>query len=181
MAPVNGLVVYANDPGRGLVATNRRSRKADGPRATEDPEHPRSELDAGRRQGPREVGRQARPDRKAKVRVDAFPDEVFDGVVQDVAPLPDPGTFFNQDIKVYSTHVRIDRPIPSLRPGMTAEVEILVNEIDDVLLVPIEAFLVHEGRYYDSVAVRKPGGGFEWRKTWSSAWPTKRRSRSRRG
>ena len=66
--------------------------------------------------------------------------------MQDVAPLPDPRSFFSQDIKVYPTHVRIDDPIPSLRPGMTAEVEILVTELDDVLSVPIQAFLVYNGQ-----------------------------------
>ena len=98
---------------------------------------------------------------KAKIRVDAFADLVFDGVVQDVAPLPDPRRSISQDIKVYTTHVKIDNPIPSLRPGMTASVEVLVNERDNVLSVPIEAVLHFEGK--DHVAVKKPGGGSEWR------------------
>ena len=103
------------------------------------------------------------PNQKAKVRVDAFPDRVFDGVVLDIAPVPDTRSFSRQDIKVYPTHVRIDDPFPSLRPGMTAEVEVLVNEVDDVLSVPIQAFLVYNGQFYDYVAVKKPGGGFELR------------------
>ena len=45
----------------------------------------------------------------------------------DVAPLPDPSNFFSSDIKVYTTKVRIDQPLPGLRPGMTAQVEILVD------------------------------------------------------
>ena len=47
----------------------------------------------------------------------------------------------NRGIKVYTTHVRIDNPIPGLRPGMTAQAEILVTELDDVLSVPISAVL----------------------------------------
>ncbi len=50
---------------------------------------------------------------KARIRVDAFPDVVLDGTVQDIAPLPDPGNFFSRDIKVYTTHVKIDNPYPA--------------------------------------------------------------------
>ncbi len=54
----------------------------------------------------------------------------------DVAPLPDSTNFFSSDIKVYTTKVRIDKPLPGLRPGMTAQVEILVDRKTDVLTVP---------------------------------------------
>ena len=36
-------------------------------------------------------------------------------VVEDVAPLPDPTSFFNSDVKVYTTHVTIDKRLPGLR------------------------------------------------------------------
>ena len=49
------------------------------------------------------------------------------------------------DIKVYINQVRIDDPLPGLRPGMTAEVEILVNEPEHVLSVPVETALVYQG------------------------------------
>ena len=39
--------------------------------------------------------------------------------------------------------------------------EILVNELDDVLCVPVQAVLSYDGK--DHVAVKKPGGGFERR------------------
>ena len=44
---------------------------------------------------------------------------------------------------------------------MTAQVEILVTELDDVLSVPVQAVLRYDGK--DHVAVKKPDGGFEWR------------------
>ena len=43
------------------------------------------------------------------------------------APLPDPGNIFSSDIKVYTTRIRIESPIAGLRPGMTAQVKILVD------------------------------------------------------
>ncbi len=79
----------------------------------------------------------------------------------EVAPLPDPTNFRSSGIKVYTTKVKIDQPLPGLRPGMTAQVEILVSELDNVLSVPVEAVVHYDDK--DHVAVKKPGGGFEWR------------------
>ena len=44
---------------------------------------------------------------------------------------------------------------------MTAQVEILVTELDNVLSVPIAAVLLYDDK--DHVAVKKPDGGFDWR------------------
>ena len=48
------------------------------------------------------------PNMKAIIRVDAFAEQVLNATVQDVAPLPDAGNFFSSEIKVYTTHIRID-------------------------------------------------------------------------
>jgi HlyD family secretion protein len=78
-----------------------------------------------------------------------------------VYPLPDPSSAGTRDVKVYTTRVKVENPPPGLRPGMSAEAEILVGEVDNVLTVPIEAVLHYDGK--DHVAVKKPDGGFEWR------------------
>ncbi len=44
---------------------------------------------------------------------------------------------------------------------MTAQVEILVNKLDNVLSVPVQAVVSYDGK--DHLAVKKPGGDFEWR------------------
>jgi HlyD family secretion protein len=112
---------------------------------------------------------QLSPKMTAKVRVDAFPDEVLSGTVRDVAPRPDRAAFVNSDVKVYPTHIQIDDPIQGLRPGMTVGAEILIKELDNVLSVPIAAVLSYDGKYHmgadgkDRVAVKRPGWGFEWR------------------
>ena len=92
---------------------------------------------------------------KARIRVEAFPDQLT-GTVESVQPLPDPSSFFSSDIKVYTTQVAIDNPLTSLRPGMSAEVEILVTQLDDVLAIPVMAILQFEGK--DHVYVSKPDG-----------------------
>jgi multidrug efflux pump subunit AcrA (membrane-fusion protein) len=84
------------------------------------------------------------------------------GTVTSVAPLPDPSNFFTKDgAKVYTTLIAIDRPPPAVRPGMTAQSEILITQLDGVIAVPIEAVLDFEGK--DHVALKKPDGRFEWR------------------
>ena len=58
-------------------------------------------------------------------------------MVESVAPLPDPANSVIRNIKVYTTKVRIDHSPAGLRPGMTAQVDILVSELDNVLSVPV--------------------------------------------
>ena len=160
VAPIDGLVVYGNPSGRyseqpdievGATVGYRRMivTIVDLSRIRVLAQIPESHVD------------QLSPNMKAKIRVDAFTDEVWSGTVLDVAPRPDRAAFVRSDVKVYPTHIQIDDPISGLRPGMTASAEILVKELDNVLSVPISAVLMFDGK--DHVAVKKPGGGFEWR------------------
>jgi multidrug efflux pump subunit AcrA (membrane-fusion protein) len=77
---------------------------------------------------------------KATIRLDAFPDEILTGEVAKVGVLPDSSQrWMNPDIKVYSCSVTIDGVNDWLKPGMSAEVDILVSELADVVYVPIQA------------------------------------------
>jgi hypothetical protein len=74
------------------------------------------------------------------VSIDAFPDESLTGRVAKVAVVADSANaFMNPDLKVYPTTITIDGTHDWLRPGMSAEVEILVARLDDVVYVPIQA------------------------------------------
>lgn len=74
------------------------------------------------------------------VRIDAFPNMRLTGEVIKVAVVADSGNaFMNPDLKVYPTIVRIDGEHEWLRPGMTAEVEILVASLENTVYVPIQA------------------------------------------
>lgn len=78
-----------------------------------------------------------KPDQRAKIILDAFPDTTLTGEVLKVAPLPDQSKgWFNPDLKVYKTEVAIDGAHDFVKPGMSAKVEILVNHIKDALIVP---------------------------------------------
>ncbi len=77
---------------------------------------------------------------QASVSIDAFPDERLTGVVTKVAVVADSGnSFMNPDLKVYPTTIKIDGIHEWLRPGMSAEVEILVDSLEDVVYVPLQA------------------------------------------
>ncbi|MDX1951167.1 MAG: efflux RND transporter periplasmic adaptor subunit [Verrucomicrobiota bacterium] len=77
---------------------------------------------------------------KARIRVDAFPDEVLTGEVIKVGVLPDSqNRWMNPDLKVYVTSIKIDGVRDWVKPGMSAKVEVLINELADVVQVPLQA------------------------------------------
>ena len=76
----------------------------------------------------------------AVVSIDAFPDVRLAGEVIKVAVVADSAnSFLNPDLKVYPSQVRIDGEHDWLRPGMSAQVEILVGSLEDVVYVPVQA------------------------------------------
>jgi hypothetical protein len=83
------------------------------------------------------------------VSIDAFPDQQLSGIVIKVAVVADSANaFMNPDLKVYPTTIKIDGTHDWLRPGMSAEVEILVDRLFDVVYVPVQAVT-----YYDDKRV----------------------------
>ncbi|MFP4192885.1 MAG: efflux RND transporter periplasmic adaptor subunit [Candidatus Hydrogenedentota bacterium] len=85
----------------------------------------------------------------ARIIVDAYSDEVLTGEVTRVALVPDSGhRWLNPDLRLFPTTVSIDGSYEWFRPGMTAEVEIIVNELEDVVYVPMQAVISYgEQRY----------------------------------
>jgi len=82
---------------------------------------------------------------KARVIAEPFPERTFWGKVAKVAVTPDATRWFAGDIRTYTTEIRLDKPAPELKPGMTAQVEILVSELKNVLAVPVQAVSPLEG------------------------------------
>ncbi len=75
-------------------------------------------------------------------------DRQFQGEVVSIASQPEPTSWFSGSIKEYATIVRIEGQPKNLKPGMTAEVIILVAELDDVVTVPVSAVVEKGGNYY---------------------------------
>jgi HlyD family secretion protein len=86
------------------------------------------------------------PGQEAKITISAFPEGTFTGKVIKKAPLADPEEWTNPDLKVYSTDVRIDGTHNFLKTGMTAKVEIIIEELKDVLSVPIQSIVSRDGK-----------------------------------
>jgi HlyD family secretion protein len=161
-APNDGLVVYANDPNR-FGGTN--APQIEEGAAVRERQKIFSLPDINHMRVNTKV-HESMIDRlasglRARVRVDAFADQVLTGSVESVAPLPDPSSMFSSDIKVYTTLISIDKGLTGLRPGMTAQVEILVTELPDVLSVPVQAILEYKNK--DHVALMAADGSYKWR------------------
>ena len=77
---------------------------------------------------------------KAVIRVDALPGKVYPAVVATKAVLPSStDAWLNPDLKVYEINLEFEDNSPALRPGMTASAEIIVEQLVDVLYVPIQS------------------------------------------
>ncbi len=82
------------------------------------------------------------PGMPAHIRLDPYPDRVLKGHVKSVATVASQQDFFSADVKVYQTMVSIDDPLEGMKPGMSAEVTILVDTSNDpTLIVPIEGIV----------------------------------------
>jgi hypothetical protein len=76
----------------------------------------------------------------AKIKIDAFPSKLLNGHVKFVDTVPSQQDWFAADVKVYKTLVKIDEPLPGLKPGMSAEVTITAEEsTTPTLVVPIQS------------------------------------------
>jgi HlyD family secretion protein len=71
------------------------------------------------------------------VRVEAFPERVFTGTVSKI----EPQAVVQQNVTMFPVIVTLDNRSGLLKPGMNAEVEVLIDEATDVLLVPNNAIV----------------------------------------
>ncbi len=86
------------------------------------------------------------PNQPAEITVEAFPDKTFTGRVLKKAPLADAEDWLNPDLKVYATDVGIDGTHDALKTGMTGKVTVIINELHDVLYVPIQSVVTVEDK-----------------------------------
>ena len=80
---------------------------------------------------------QLEPGMVANVTVEAFPDRTFRGEVQKI----EPQATVEQNVTMFAVIVSIDNSGRLLKPGMNAEVEVMVDEAVNVLVVPNNAIV----------------------------------------
>ena len=77
--------------------------------------------------------------------VDALPGLTLAGRVSFVAMLPDQNSrWSNPNLRLYRCEIELSDSHPGLRPGMSCQVEILVEELADALYVPVQT-VVRDG------------------------------------
>ena len=117
-APGDGIVVYANDPNRSFGSNAPQIEEGATVRERQKifslPDITKMQVNTKVHES--QIDKIA-AGMKAKIRVDAFSDTELEGTVKDVAPLPDPTSFFSSDIKVYTTHITIDNPLAGPAAG----------------------------------------------------------------
>jgi HlyD family secretion protein len=94
---------------------------------------------------------------KVIVKLDAFQDSSFIGVVSSVASIGK-NKESNYNIKVFEVLISLTRLSEILRPGMTTSNKMIINEIPSVLFVPQEAIFDKEGKY---IVYLKNGSSFD--------------------
>jgi len=83
----------------------------------------------------------------AVITVDALPGKKFIGMMNKIAPLPDPQSMWmNPDLKVYNSEIYLEGDDPGLRTGMSCKAEVIVEQHTDAMYVPVQAVLRVEGR-----------------------------------
>ncbi|QIF04566.1 efflux RND transporter periplasmic adaptor subunit [Roseimicrobium sp. ORNL1] len=96
-----------------------------------------------------------------RITVDAEPGKTLTGNLREMAVLPDSSSSrFTPNLKLYPAVVHVDGTHDWLKPGMNAKVEIIVNQLDDVLFVPVQSIEVENDHFFTYV---KQGSSLERR------------------
>lgn len=156
VAPQNGKVVYANQRSRrseqvvieeGVTVRERQ-------KIINLPDFSQMKVEVKIHESKISNIRESLP---ALIHVDALPERVFKGRVDVVPDVPVKGEWPNTDMMLFETQVRIvDEKVTDLKPGMNAKVEIIADERENVLQVPIQA-LVPVGDGYVAYVLTEDG------------------------
>lgn len=145
-APKGGMVVYANEERRRSSdiqieeGVQVRERQA----VVRIPDRSNMQVNAAVHESKIEM---IRPGLPAEITIR---DRKFTGTVKSVANRPERTSWFSPDVKEYETIVMVNQKAgtENLKPGMSAEVEILVEELTDVIAVPVQAVVELEGEFF---------------------------------
>lgn len=165
IAPQNGQVVYANqDSGRrssgeDVIEEGTEVRERQG--IIQLPDFSQMKVDARIHESKISMIKQGLP---VDIRVDAFPEQLYRGTVDQVSSVPISSNWMRPDLKEYKATIRIlpdSGDITKLKPGLTAEIEIRIDQRPDVLQVPVQSVItIGEQRY---IFILMPDGRTERR------------------
>lgn len=85
----------------------------------------------------------------ANVTYPAFPDIVSQGTVTAIASVANSDSGYGSGGSVtFNVDILIEAPDSRLKPGMTAEVSVVTEKLDDVVMVPTMALMTEDGEHY---------------------------------
>lgn len=94
----------------------------------------------------------------ANVTYPAFPDIVSQGTVTAIASVANSDAANGGGSVTFNVDILIEAPDARLKPGMTAEVSVVTEQLDDVVMVPTMALMTEDGEhYYVNVATDDEG------------------------
>jgi len=146
-APTSGMVVHAtstqqhrygrNEPLKVGSAVKERQELIELPIG--------SEMDASLRVQESSL-RKIREGLPVQITVDAVPGVRFHGVLTKIPVLPDATrAWLNPDLKIYNCEAELNGGVKHLRPGMTCRGEIIVDEIEVAVYVPLQSVVRIQG------------------------------------
>lgn len=148
-SPAEGMVVYATSS-RGGFGRDDRKPLADGVEVWERQELiyiPKSASSVAEVDVHEASLDKVRAGLPAVVRVDALPGKTFMGTVARIAPLPNAQSMWmNPDLKIYTTNINLETNDPGLRSGMSCKADIVVEQYDSVVYIPVQAVLRVKGQ-----------------------------------
>ncbi len=113
-----------------------------------------------------------RLEQPVNVTIEGIPGRSFPGKVRKIAALADSqSSWLNPDLKEYETEILLDPTDVPLKPGVTAQAEIMVTTVEDQLAIPVQAIYAKSGRRFvfrqngksaEPVAVQVGPVGNEW-------------------
>ncbi len=83
--------------------------------------------------------------KEAHITMDAYYGRIFKGEVYRVSPVVTGG---KQETRTFEVRIRFKELPPAIKPGMSAEVEIIVDRADKALVVPSQAVFEREGKSF---------------------------------
>lgn len=142
VAPVDGMVVYADSSDRWhsnsdplAVGTTVRERQE----LMRLPTTANMMADVKIHES---VYNKVQEDQPVIITTDALPGRTFHGHVHRIASQPDSQSMWlNPDLKVFNTEITIDGDTSALRPGMSCQAKIVVQQLDNAMYVPIQSVL----------------------------------------
>jgi HlyD family secretion protein len=144
-APADGLAIYATSAQRGGPFRGRREPLEEGAEV-----HEREEIiylptadsamaEVSVRESSLEKVRLGLP---AIITVDALQGKKFLGRLARIAPLPDAHSMhMNPDLKIYDTDIYLEDNDSALRTGMSCMAEIIVDQYEDAVYIPVQAVM----------------------------------------